>query len=302
MKHTLQRLAGRILGYPDDVEDLSALGSSNLEDLEKLSERLARLRNAVERRIRSVQATARPVPEITAHTGERLTASVNESQAPWLALEVNEKSIPGMITKAETQYYLYVGRFYSGRGEVVELGPWLGRSTSYILDALLQNPNFSGRKLHVFDDFIWRSAWMDERAGEQKTMPNHADFRALFDKHTAGLAEHLEVRKRRISTYDGNEDVPPLAWNGRPVEMLYVDCGRTLAANEAWYELFEPHFLPGATMIVMQDWGLHQQVPVRWYNQTKQFTDSKGDALQLVHETLGGSVAMFLYRGSSANR
>jgi hypothetical protein len=42
---------------------------------------------------------------------------------------------------------------------------------------------------------------------------------------------------------------------------------------------------------------VHKEIPVKWYNQTKQFTDSKGASLELVHELCHGGIATFLYRG-----
>lgn len=78
---------------------------------------------------------------------------------------------------------------------------------------------------------------------------------------------------------------------------MYVDCGRTIEANKAWYRHFSPHFIPDGTLLVLQDWGTHREVPVRCYNQITQFVDSKGTALQLVHEVRGGTVATFLFRG-----
>ena len=40
-----------------------------------------------------------------------------------------------------------------------------------------------------------------------------------------------------ISPYDGNENLLKLAWNGRPIEMVYVDCGRTREVNKAWHSI-----------------------------------------------------------------
>jgi hypothetical protein len=47
----------------------------------------------------------------------------------------------------------------------------------------------------------------------------------------------------------------------------------------------------------MQDWQLYKEQPPKWYNQTKEFTDSKGSALELVHELADGNAGTFLYRG-----
>jgi hypothetical protein len=184
-------------------------------------------------------------------------------------------------------------------GEVVELGPWLGRSTSFICHGLRANPRFSGQYLWVFDDFIWRPAWMDKHHPEADRPGRHESFRHLFERYTAEFEDILRVEQRRFTDYDGNERVPLFRWSGAPIELLFVDCGRTLAANDAWYEALLPFFIPDRTLIVLQDWGTHKEVPRRSYNQMYEFVRSKGEALDLVHELLDGSIATFLFRGDS---
>jgi hypothetical protein len=93
--------------------------------------------------------------------------------------------------------------------------------------------------------------------------------------------------------------LPQIVWNGQPVEIMYIDCGRTLAVNEAWYKIFSPSFIPNVTLLVMQDWGLHRERPRRPYNQTLLFTNSHPD-MELIHELSVGCVATFLYRAKPA--
>jgi hypothetical protein len=47
----------------------------------------------------------------------------------------------------------------------------------------------------------------------------------------------------------------------------------------------------------MQDWQLYKEQPPQPWNQTKQFTDSKGAALELVHELRDGAVGAFRFHG-----
>ena len=70
-----------------------------------------------------------------------------------------------------------------------------------------------------------------------------------------------------------------------------------LISNEAWFAKLAPSFIPGETLIAMQDWQTFKETPARPYNQTKLFTDAKGTSLELVHELRGGSLATFRYRG-----
>lgn len=269
------------------------------EALRRRSERLTRLVNATEARIRMLDTQGRAFPQVRSANGEQMLACVRQRNPPWSSLEPAACATPGMITPEESRYYTYIGRFYSGLGEVVELGPWLGRSTFYILQGLAKNPRFSARTLRVYDDFVWRAHWMDPFVKPEERVRHHGDFEPLFDKYTEGIRDRIRVQRRKIVTCDGNDDVEQLGWDDGPIEIMYVDCGRTFEANEAWWTLFVDSFIPNRTLIVLEDWNTHREVPVRWYNQIKQWVDSKGAAIQLVHELEHGGIASFLFTGRS---
>ena len=145
------------------------------------------------------------------------------------------------------------------------------------------------------DDFTWRSEWMNRHLPIAMAPPDElSDFRPMFEHYAAPYIEHLDIATRRIGAGD---DAPPLTWDGGPIEMAFIDCGRTFEVNDAWYRILGPHFVPDRTLVVLQDWRTHEQVPVRWFNQIKDFTDSLGSAFDLVHEVATGGVATFIFRG-----
>jgi hypothetical protein len=237
-------------------------------------------------------------PEILSFDrGARLGISVMSPSAPWLNTFPEKIQTPAMITHEEAQYFTYIGHFYEGIGRAVELGPWLGASTQHIVLSLAKNPKFAGERLHVVDDFVWRKSWMDSYVPDEEKLPEHASFRHLFDKHTTRVQHLLDVQPAKITDYEGNEKLPLFSWNEDPIEFLYVDCGRTIDANQAWYNRLRHGFIPGRTLIMMQDWRLHREVPRKWFNQTLLFTESKGDALELLHEVSEGGLATFLFSG-----
>lgn len=236
-------------------------------------------------------------PPIYSHSGVELGVHIMDKNPPWNAELLEDYDMPGMITREEAKYYKWISGFYSGKGRVVELGPWLGASTRSIIVGLRSNQAFSGQKLLVFDDFVWRKSWMDPYVEEKDRLANHQSFRHLFDRYTAPVAPDLTVQRARFAAYDGNESVPPLQWNSGAIELMFVDCGRTIAANEGWYSALSPYFIPDKTIIVLQDWRLHREVPFRWYNQTELFTLSKKQELQMIHELNDGGAATFLYVG-----
>jgi hypothetical protein len=236
---------------------------------------------------------------LESYDGERLQRSIQARKPAWAAVRRTAKdTIPGMISREEAQYYEYISKFYSGRGEAVELGPWLGRSTFRITSGLCSNPLFKNHKLHVFDDFVWRADWMDPYVPAEKRLPQHADFYHLFQEYTLPIKDNLQVSKCRFAPYDGNEAVPVFSWpNGKKIEMLFVDCGRTLDGNNAWYDLVKKHLIPNRTLILLQDWGTHREVPVRCINQMHVFTGLLANELEIIHELRDGTLAGFLFCG-----
>jgi hypothetical protein len=279
--------------------------SAELQALTDSCESLAMQLNVAEGRRRQFFArlNSSVLPTIRSSDGARLLArSVLEEDAPWNELAVPSCPTPGMITEEEKRYYVYLGAFYSGAGHVLELGPWLGLSTFYILQGLKQGTNAEKLQLHIVDDFTWRSEWMDpyvDRFGLAPSLKpkHHESFLPLFEHFSAPIIDRLVIHTQRISTSAENAHLPEMSWKEGPIEICYVDCGRTIDANEGWYRVLRPWFIPGRTLIVMQDWQLHKEIPIKWYNQIKQFTDSKGDDLDLIHELCDGGVATFMYRG-----
>lgn len=228
---------------------------------------------------------------------EALERHVLERRPPWSQVEIRRPDIPHMISDEERRYYEYLGRFFGGFGEVLELGPWLGASTVHILAGLDRNPAFAGKRLQVFDDFIWRG-WMDPHVEAPRVRPAPgASFRSLFAQNMGDRLDRMEVFERKFMPYEGNDSVPDFSWDGRPVEMCFIDCGRTFEVNRAWFSVLERSLIPDRTLLVLQDWHTAEQVPPRWYNQIKMFTDSLGSRLSLVHELRHGGAATFLFKG-----
>lgn len=276
--------------------------------LYRLSEVFTRLNIRIAERIRQLEGI-QEAPFPNTRPENPFKKFILSSNPPWSQMQVSNYDVPGMISEEEKRYYAWLAKSYAGEGEIVELGPWLGCSTFYILEGLKQNHRFKDKRLHVYDDFVWRSSWMDHKYPLHDRPPNHGDFQYLFEKFTEPLTDSLWVSRSRLSTgeleeefgnvvnpYIGANDIPPLKWNGNYIELLFVDVGRTIDVNEAWWRVFFPHFIPNKTRIIMQDWQTHKEVPAKWYNQIKMFTDGKHQWLNLIHELSKGGAATFLFR------
>ena len=130
-----------------------------------------------------------------------------------------------------------------------------------------------------------------------KPPENHGSFQDMFRFQVQGVAHLLRVERGKLADYDGNESLEGIQWEGSPIELIFVDCGRSLSVNEAWWVLFQPSFIPDRTLIVMQDWRNYSRVPELFWENTKLFSDGHADELDLVHETVDGAIATFVFRG-----
>jgi len=270
---------------------------SNAQAADLLQTQLDPLTLRLEDKIRQLR---NPDQLVTSYAGSiaspPLAVSIMAPDRPWTGRQFPRHEMPGMITDEEIQYYHWVSQYYSGEHAVVELGPWLGLSTVHLATALGPTLRQHGKRLHVFDDFVWRPSWMNGhmRPQDPRCPGEHESFEHLFRQYTAPVESLMAVERVKITDYDGNESLPQLRWSGGPIELLIVDCGRTIAANQAWMDIFSPHFIPHRTLVVMQDWRVHRERPRKPINQTWHFT-GMNDRLRLVHEVIDGQIATFLY-------
>ena len=281
------------------LEALLCAGN-NPKILSSRRDAVLRLRNALNDKIRVLENAAKSsVVRGSGQASQSMPVSILSRSAPWNEVTWKEPSIPGMITEEEGRYYKWLGSFYLGRGEVVELGSWLGKSTVSIVDGLLESGNFLGKKLHVFDDFRWRAGFMNNYVPDNLKMGDDTDFLALFRTMTADRAGHIDALPVAIQRQSWNATLPALEWNEFPIEMVFVDCGKAFLENEAWFDVLSPYFIKDVTLIVMQDWRAHRKVPRKPHTQIWHFTETRGSSFELIHETVGGDVGTFLWRGQT---
>jgi hypothetical protein len=151
----------------------------------------------------------------------------------------------GMTCKEEQKYFRHYARtLYTGAGEIVDLGCWLGSTTIPLAQGLRRNPRGTGRHIHAYDLFVWQK-WMDPflpgcarnyRVGESFLDEFHARTRAYAD---------------RIKAHPG--DLRRLGWNGGPIEFLLVDAMKNWELAAFVVAHFFPNLTPGSGLVVQQD-------------------------------------------------
>ena len=213
-------------------------------------------------KFRKLKLSGRIVPDPpTSGCRAPLRASVMEDRPPWSDLSVDPIAMPGMISEEEARYYEYIGQSYEGRGEVIELGPWLGKSTRHIIRGLERNPNLlTRRSMSSMILYGGRVGWtgMCRSATSFRTTPIFA--RSLKDTFK-GCGRNSTLPGQKSPTMTATRSLTRVHWDRAPIEIMYIDCGRTLQANEGWFEVFSSSFIPDVSLLILQDWRTHRERP-----------------------------------------
>jgi hypothetical protein len=163
----------------------------------------------------------------------------------------------GMISPQERAYfYAYARRLFTGRGDIVDLGCWLGATTISLAAGLIANPRAraQSRQVHAFDRFVWE-AWMADTQSLGNP-PFHLDrelrpqesFLDEFHRRTAPWRNRIEVHPG---------DLTAAVWPGGPIEFLLVDAMKSWDLTNNILRTFLPSLVPGLGILVHQDFAYY---------------------------------------------
>ncbi len=159
----------------------------------------------------------------------------------------------GMTVKSEQTFCRHYARdSYTGAGEIVDLGCWLGATTIAFSKGLRKNVNLAPgaklKRIHSYDLFQWHPT-MDREVkgtsvdGKFRTGDN---FLPEFEARTDPFKEHFSIHAGDVSAHQ---------WKGDPIEMLFVDAMKLPATARAIVRIFYPHLIPGVSVVAHQDFA-----------------------------------------------
>jgi len=157
----------------------------------------------------------------------------------------------GMTTKTEQDYFAeYGAHLYSGKGEIVDLGCWLGSTTVPLVEGLLKNSHFAGsnRKVFAYDTFIWNDVMKDSVAGTGLVgkFKDGDSFLEEYKIRTRKYADHIEIREG---------DLREIGWSGNEIEFLLVDAMKNWELANAITGNFYSSLIPGVSYVLHQDFS-----------------------------------------------
>ncbi|MEJ7784519.1 MAG: hypothetical protein WKF96_06925 [Solirubrobacteraceae bacterium] len=171
-----------------------------------------------------------------------------------------------MISTEETQYLFWItSALWDGRGDVLEVGPWLGGSTWYLADGMDANPRRrADSRLHVIDNFRWRP-FMSERS-DIRLEPD-ASFRSCFERNVAPKQHLIVIHEASLPDDDsavladpggvrtGDAGVPQFSGEVlvSPIAIAFVDGAKSWSALRHLLHELAPRIVPGRTILAFQD-------------------------------------------------
>lgn len=162
--------------------------------------------------------------------------------------------LQGMTSLAERLYlYKYTEKEYSGIGEIVELGCWLGSSTSCLAMGLESNPNITtkDKRIHVYDMFTWMEGW------NQLPVVLGTPIEGKYKSGDSFLDEYIkriEPWSHLVRVYPG--DLTKMSWNQqKDIEFLFVDIMKSWELVNSIVRMFFPNLVPNTSIMYHNDWA-----------------------------------------------
>jgi predicted O-methyltransferase YrrM len=165
---------------------------------------------------------------------------------------------PTMLAKEELNLLQWLAaNYYSGEGQIVDGGCFLGGSTHALASGLALNPQpkAANGSIHSYDLFstVGQQWIVDQK--KFRLLPNQS----FEDKFRQNIAQHSD----RVHVHPG--DLHSHTWGGEPVEILFLDICKTPELNDYCIQTWFPRLIPGRSILVQQDYG-RSDVP--WINIT----------------------------------
>ena len=162
---------------------------------------------------------------------------------------------PGLTTDAERELLFRVARnHFQGTGLVIDAGTFLGASTAALSEGLRASGNLRDgtRPIRSYDIAVWYDSM-------NRYLERPAFAEAFSGRRPKqGESFEPEIRKLLRPYEDLVElvigDIIKTAKIDQPVEIAFFDCLKTNDRDLASFRAFAPHYVPGHTVVLQQDY------------------------------------------------
>ena len=161
--------------------------------------------------------------------------------------KLRSDTLHGMTSREEQAYFrTYVRKSFSGEGEIVDLGCWLGSTTIPLAQGLRRNRTrrVTGKRVHAYDLFTWEE-WMDPYMGG--CARHYSPGESFLEEYESRTRRY----SKRIAVHPG--DLSQIGWSGQPIEVLLVDAMKSWELAKSIVEIFYCSLLPQKSILIHQD-------------------------------------------------
>lgn len=173
----------------------------------------------------------------------RHRSAMRPSQSTTLPPEVRQ--VKTMLSAQELELLYTLARDgYTGRGEIIDGGAFLGGSTLALACGLRDNAGLSHKngRIHSYDRFVADGYVPQFIDG----YPEGTSTRPYYDSVIAPVASH-------VSVHEGNITMLPWPAN-REIEILFIDVAKSWEINDFLLQHFFPRLIPGVSTVIQQDY------------------------------------------------
>lgn len=165
------------------------------------------------------------------------------------------------IGERQALYHLAAST-YTGEGEIIDAGAFVGGSAYCFGLGLHDNPNVANKaeRIHSFDTFIAQNDYYvqflqtnfftgfqttPESAKPLAEIENGYDFEGIYRFQTASFKDSITVNKGFVQKF-------PWPAN-KLIEILFIDIAKTQRTNDYCVMNYFPAMIPGKTILIQQD-------------------------------------------------
>lgn len=156
------------------------------------------------------------------------------------------------MTSPQEQSYLekYARNAFSGTGEIVDLGCWLGSTTIPLARGLEKNRNSrtSAKQVHAYDLFIWEG-YMDAFVTGTEVEGRYEPGQSFLEE----FQERIKPWSHRVKICAG--DICQIGWSGEKIELLVIDAMKSWKLSNSIVSGFFPSLIVNKSHILHEDFA-----------------------------------------------
>lgn len=155
--------------------------------------------------------------------------------------------IPSMGGHLIGEFLYRLARQHRGRGDVVEVGSWLGSSCAYL--SLGLRDAGSTAWIHCFDRFRANEAECEKARRAGCDLRPGQDTEPVFREHVSSI--YPRIRSHKV-------DLREISWAGAPIEIYVDDAAKQRPQFMHVMNTFGPSFVAGVTTVVLMDLNMYR--------------------------------------------